>query len=246
MPVNRNSIRFYNDLVISRAAKENTIQIWQIDHFNSDLPTPPSTSAPVPSTTNSTISAFGGRFQRLLTLDTPSCSLFYMRFGFFHQPQKHPVLVMGNEKSRFFVWDLQLLGESGQGSYPASAADPQGFKKPALKPQKRGPGRTSLVDAHSGSVSGSSTGGKIGGAPGSAATSGREESIASTESGGVNGPAVPEKTSVIRDSFKPISAHKTFTVSKVNFASRAISWSPGGEWCVAAGDNGMICLFRRW
>ncbi|OCL12553.1 hypothetical protein AOQ84DRAFT_360531, partial [Glonium stellatum] len=50
----------------------------------------------------------------------------------------------------------------------------------------------------------------------------------------------------VGDPFHPIPAHKSVVVGKVTFAMRQISWSRGGEWAVAVGDQGMICLFRRW
>lgn len=58
-----------------------------------------------------TRSAFGGRFQRLLTFEMPYTSIFYMRFSLFDRPGFHPMLVMGNQKSRFSFWDLQRLEE---------------------------------------------------------------------------------------------------------------------------------------
>lgn len=49
----------------------------------------------------------------------------------------------------------------------------------------------------------------------------------------------------VGDPFHPIPAHKSAVVGKVTFAMRQISWSRGGEWAVAVGDQGMVCLFRR-
>jgi len=49
----------------------------------------------------------------------------------------------------------------------------------------------------------------------------------------------------VGDPFYPIPAHKSVVVGKVTFATRQISWSRGGEWAVAVGDQGMVCLFRR-
>jgi len=63
-----------------------------------------------------TRSAFGnGGFQILFTFDCPSSEYFYMRFSLFLQPFKHPILAMGNSKSRILFWDLQNL-EQGNGS----------------------------------------------------------------------------------------------------------------------------------
>lgn len=128
---------------------------------------------------------------------------------------------MGNEKSKIFFWDLQRLEEGSDGKDEGQQQQGQGvFKVPKRK----------------------SRGGDVLGEM-------REMSIVSNASSGVvssNSSAPPEKKYSIRDPFAPVAAHKSITVPRVSFAMRQVAWSTGGEWCVAVGDCGMICLFRRW
>ncbi|KAL2035895.1 hypothetical protein VTO58DRAFT_101813 [Aureobasidium pullulans] len=43
------------------------------------------------------------------------------------------------------------------------------------------------------------------------------------------------------------AAHKTTVVQcPVDFACRAVEWSPDGKWCVAVGDHGIMAIFGRW
>lgn len=212
------SLRFYDDLILSRSAKENKILLWKIDGFSSSGAVPAASAAPPPTSGSAigTRSAFGGRFQLLLQFDAPATTLFYMRFGLFHQPHKHPILAMGNEKSKLFFWDLQRLEEGGA----ADGKDEPAFKLPRRKGRGDALGET------------------------------REQSIVSNASSGAvsssNSSAPPEKKFTVRDPFALVAAHKAVTVPKIGFAVRQIAWSNGGEWCVAVGDCGMICLFRRW
>ncbi|KAF2171667.1 hypothetical protein M409DRAFT_50333 [Zasmidium cellare ATCC 36951] len=112
-------LAFYGDLIISKAAraddiKDNEIQIWKIDGFNSEAEVPEEPPIPVPG--NQTRSSFPHDsrfrgFQRLLTLDIPNTSRFYHRFGLLHAPGMRPILAMGNEQSAYSFWDLQRLDE---------------------------------------------------------------------------------------------------------------------------------------
>lgn len=72
-----------------------------------------------------TRSAFGGRFQRLLTFDMVNAEPFYMRFGLYDRPHHRPMLVMGNIKARFSFWDLQKLEEG----YDAEELTAKGKKR---------------------------------------------------------------------------------------------------------------------
>jgi hypothetical protein len=53
-------------------------------------------------------------------------------------------------------------------------------------------------------------------------------------------------------SFKGVPPHGTIKYTRPSKAKktkdcvRAIAWSPGGEWCVVSGDNGMLLLCSRW
>jgi polycomb protein EED len=135
-------VRWFDDLILSHAVREEKIVLWRIDGFSSNRTTPP---APVPvssalrSTTqvtvaahsaSSTRSAWGGRFQRLLQFELPQTNIFYMRFNIFHQMGRHPILVAGNEKSKVFFWDLRRLEESDGLEHPLS----MGWPLPAFAP----------------------------------------------------------------------------------------------------------------
>lgn len=76
-----------------------------------------------------TRSAFGGRFQRLLTFEMAPATPFYMRFGIFDKPGHHPMLAMGNELSEYSFWDLQRLEEG---------YEPGGDEGPKSRKGKRG------------------------------------------------------------------------------------------------------------
>ncbi|KAL9095299.1 MAG: hypothetical protein Q9165_002556 [Trypethelium subeluteriae] len=218
---------------ITTSSTENRILLWKIDGFSShDVPPGPS-SAPAPSQLKETRSAFGGKFQRLLQFGAPNTTLFYMRFALFHQPHKHPILIIGNEKSRFFFWDLQRLeegyGDTTTGGGAAGAGEDGG-----------GPSVDGLrVPRHQAKRDKSALGMM------------REQSVASEASSGVGSSnsgsvAGMERRFVINDPFTSVGAHRKITVPKIAFATRQVAWSPGGEWAVAVGDHGMVVLFRRW
>ncbi|KAF2489319.1 WD40 repeat-like protein [Lophium mytilinum] len=241
-------IRFYGDLIISRSAKENKILLWRIDGFNSDDPFPAPSEAPIPpfssahvshtkhqtqnTDSSGTRSAWPGRFQRLLQFDAPLTTLFYMRFGLFHELGHSPILAMGNEKSRIFFWDLKRL-ESG---------DVGRVSTKVKSKSKKGKEKESLARVREESIAESATSGA------SEATSAQASSLGSfSVSGKGKGKAAvgPGTAKAIGDPFFPIPAHKSVVVPKVNFATRQIAWSRGGEWCVVVGDCAMICLFQR-
>ena len=134
------SLAFYGDLIISRAAKDqhdrskaNEILIWKIVGFNSASPPPDNPPIPVPE--ERTRSSFPHDhqyrgFQRLLTLSMPNTDRFYHRFGLLHAPGMRPILAMGNQSSKYFFWDLQRLEEGN---------DPRDEKKNNRKPRGHKP-----------------------------------------------------------------------------------------------------------
>ncbi|KAK8167753.1 WD40-repeat-containing domain protein [Phyllosticta citrichinensis] len=117
------SIAFYGDMVISKAALEDSIFIWRIEGFKGSLPPPQCTSTAdykdcffrededADGFHGSTYSAFGPRFQRLISLKTGHHSNIWLRFGLFHMPQKRPVLAYGANDGVIYLWDLQRLEE---------------------------------------------------------------------------------------------------------------------------------------
>ncbi|GME52513.1 hypothetical protein GTA08_BOTSDO08672 [Neofusicoccum parvum] len=249
-------VLFYGDLVLSRSAKENQIFLWKIDGFNSNSPPPPLSTAGLNEAYGisnpeesidaygSTSSAFGKRFQRLLSFDTPVTSLFYNRFSLFHMPNKHPILVIGNEKSKFMWWDLQRLEEATDGD---SKTTTPGADSVFRVPNKRkraerdvpglGMGRGMLMQREE-SIASNASSGIVSTATGSSAQS-------SNSNGGPTR-KTNKKSWAVSDPFAPVPSHKNIIIPKMTFCTRRIAWSVGGEWAVAVGDYGMVCLFRRW
>lgn len=118
-------VKWYGDSILSRAARapsdgidkkmeKNEILLWKIDGFDCEMPHP--AQPPIPYPGISTRSAFphsdrSRGFERLLTFDAKSTARFYLRFGLFHEPNMRPIMVMGNEASKFYFWDLQKCEE---------------------------------------------------------------------------------------------------------------------------------------
>lgn len=245
-------VLFYGDLILSRAAKENQIILWKVDGFNGNNAPPqlsragqyeafgvsnPDESSDAYGTTSS---AFGKRFQRLLSFDTPITSLFYNRFSLFHMPNKHPILVMGNERSKFMFWDLQRLEDTNHSDDSAKIENtfrvPNKRKRAERDAPGLGMGRGSLLQREESIASNASSG---------ILSTGTGTSVNSNNSDGAKNKG-NKKTWSISDPFAPIPSHKNVIIPKMTFCSRRIAWSVGGEWAVAVGDHGMVCLFRRW
>jgi polycomb protein EED len=118
-------VKWYGDSILSRAARgpsdgidtkmeQNEILLWKIDGFDSAMPHPPQPPIPYPGiyTRSAFLHSERSRgFERLLTFDAKFTSRFYLRFGLYHEPDKRPILVMGNERSKFYFWDLQKCEE---------------------------------------------------------------------------------------------------------------------------------------
>ncbi|KAI9821234.1 MAG: hypothetical protein M1827_003969 [Pycnora praestabilis] len=217
-------IEFYNDLIISKSAQEGKIVLWRIEGFSSSNPHPTPETAPSTHEFRETRSAFGGGYQRLLQFEAPQTDLFYLRFGFFNQPEKHPILAMGNEASKIFFWDLERLEEWSGNDHDA---------RWATKKTKRPPG---LLRESSTSTTASS------------ARTGSNDGVVSQPVAWSDIPrdAKANKKYNISNPFNTIAPHLSVTVPKVMFAARQVAWSVGGEWMVVVGDNGMLGVFRRW
>ncbi|KAF2734581.1 WD40 repeat-like protein [Polyplosphaeria fusca] len=235
-------LRFHNDLILSRASNEHQILLWRIDNFSSDRVPPEEGAIPHSQAVRSkepvilpehvrsgTRSAWGGRFQRLLTFSQPDSDPFFLRFTLFNEPGMRPILSAGNTNSKFFFWDLQRLEEGDAiGGTERSAS-----KKLTLEihPLSRA-GSTSQTArlqaqaAREGSIASNAS---------SAATSDSNGAIEKTKAYSSN----------IGDPFTPIPCHKGFEIKKVRFTVRYFSWSKCGTWCVAVGDLNMMAIFHR-
>jgi polycomb protein EED len=246
------SVRFHNDVIISRAANEHTILLWRIEGFDSENPPPTSFPMPHSQTVHSdkaviapasfrTRSAWGGRFQRLLQFDLPDSGAQYIRFGLFHELGKHPILSAGNHRSEVFFWDLERLEE-----YGVSGAQVKGEGKettafrmqtapsalpPDLVTRFREGSEASSTSSASGAHS-TTSGGPRGGVPR------RSRSVKAKDA----------KVVGIGNPLKPIKPHKKviYVTPNVEYTPRQITFSRGGDWCVATGENGVIVIMSRW
>jgi polycomb protein EED len=161
-----------------------------------------------------------------------------MRFGLFHELGARPILVMGNERSKIFFWDLEKL-EHGVAA----------LLKPEPEPKKRSHNKgasASRVRMREGSATESLTS-EVTDVTSyttlSVSASAVNASVSATARG--KGKREKEGPTSVGDPFWPIQSHKSVVVGKVKFATRQVAWSRGGEWCVVVGDCGMVCLFGR-
>lgn len=247
------SVAFYGDLIISRASKDqtdkardNTILLWKIDGFDSD--SDPPLEPPIPSPGISTRSSFehskqSRGFQRLLTFEMPDTGRFYLRFNLLHTPGMRPILAMGNEKSKFYFWDLQKLEEGYDASEVTKTKKPRG-RKPGVR---KGVGvATTAVNKKNLDRNDQSRLSELR----------REQSGPSDAAGSTPDPsstsvsATPERKYDLSNPFTPLKPHhqivaNTSLSATQHFATRQIAWSPDGKWMVAVGDNGMMCMFHR-
>jgi polycomb protein EED len=199
---------------------ECKIVLWRIEGFDSSAPVPPSDAAPSTHVFRETRSAFGGGYQRLLQFETVDTTPFYMRFSLFSQPFRAPILVIGNEKSKVFFWDLQRLEtwtekDDVRPRFPSKKSS----KQPSVGLREASVASTMSSSVHPGSND-------------------------SQSSAGSGFPRSKERYGV-EDPFKAIKPHKSLTVPRIEFAARRAAWSVGGEWLLVVGDQGMIATFHR-
>ncbi|KAF2002364.1 WD40 repeat-like protein [Amniculicola lignicola CBS 123094] len=272
-------VQFHNDMIFSRAAKENRIIAWRIDNFNGeeDPPNPP----PIPqlnvveSRTPVTIparqlfdtrSAWAGRYQTLMQFDVPHSELFYTGFRIFHEPDQHPILAAGNTKNKIFFWDLERL-EDVDVQAEMDRVYGSDTKAEALITHANRVRSTSEMTSESASTRSTDTTmdtGQTLSTPTITAPNHRHDpqpprkpwkskpakNTLSKSKGFVGGIANP---------FQPIPAHKTCTIPKEireetqgnsrcieDHVPRQIAFSRGGDWCVVAGNRGILSVFERW
>ncbi|KAK7541763.1 WD40-repeat-containing domain protein [Phyllosticta citricarpa] len=229
------SIAFYGDLVISKAALGDVIYIWKITGFNGYLPPPQCNSTAdykddlfrededSSNFHGATYSVFGPRFQRLMALRTGRNDLVWIRFGLFHMPQKRPVLAYGSKDGVFHFWDLQRLEEECRDVEATREHSPS-----QQSSRLNSPGKGSM----------------------------------SVNSNGLVRPRnrIESKSQPYKSPFIPIPAHKSVHMpnklrqDRYMVRTRAVAWSSGGEWMVSvgqadidkAGQMGFIFLMNRW
>lgn len=223
-------VKFYGDLILSKAANEHVILLWRIEGFDSKNAPPTGETARTRRKVEGTCSAFGGRFQLLQQFNAGGLTWFYMRFGLFHQIGQHPILAIGNQASRIYFWDLALLeqGELGPGKGPReprkkTSTATTGLKRKRSSSAKRGSGgRLSQGTTESASP-----------LPDSSASASASASCSSKTAAPLGNP------------FETLAPHKTMIIPKMNFKANQVAWSNDGRWCVMVGNFGMICVFHR-
>lgn len=289
---------FYGDLILSKAAEENKIVLWMITGFNSKASRPSPDSAPGTGKFQDTRSGFllqrscsekldrAGSdrpsqqpnvplFSRLLDFQVPFSELFYMRFSLLMpsqaHPHLHPVLAIGNTKTKLFFWDL-LGFEAGHDGGMTVCNDDDKFKRPDSKSKKKGGesfSRRALDGFPASDLRSESP---------CASSSRRSSSVLTTTN--TSSPAIfplqeletsttgmspalfdtPAEAATmlprlrkyrISDPFTPVPAHYSHTPN-VNYhlLARQAAWSPCGRWCVIAGESGskdaMAVIYDRW
>ena len=235
------SVDWYHDLILSKCANENMIVLWRIEGFDSSSPPPSSNSAPTTHEFRPTRSAFGGTYQRLLQFEALETTPFYMRFSLFCQPEKRPILVIGNEKSKVFFWDLQSLEEWAETSKDDDDNNDNRFKIPRAK---KGIARKILSKQRESSIASTTTT-----TTNTGSSVGPHSLLHSTSRNAADenreGSSRARQKFAVDDPFRTLIPHRTQVVPRVTFASRQVAWSVGGEWMVVVGDQGMIALFTR-
>ena len=205
-----------------------------------------SARAPTTCESQTTYSAFSGTFQRLLQFKASETTPFYMRFSLFVGVSQRPMLVIGNEKSKAFFWDMQSLEEFNGTSPTILRVVDQGHGSPTSlnsKSRKRQKGVARRVSRPAFTAAGqkreSSTHSNL-----TATTRSNSNSDIQIIGTSTSLSSLKEKYSV-NDPFMELLPHETVTIPRVDFALRQSAWSVGGEWLVMVGDEGMIVLFAK-
>lgn len=216
---------FYDDLIISRCANECKIVVWRIEDFDSSEEPPP--RAPTTHEFRPTRSAWGGGYQVLFQLDAPKTVPFYVRFGLCTAPSKRPVLAIGNNESKVYFWDLQMLEEWNDRSANEEFRD-RARGRGGRGRSRRGGGRAITKGLRDSTV-----------------TSSSGQNTLPTEAMVETHLSKAAQKYKVDDPFRLLSSHAETTVPRVSFAARQVAWSVGGEWAVVVGDQGMIALLAR-
>jgi polycomb protein EED len=278
-------VRWYGDSILSRAARsqadgsdkkmvENEILLWKIDGFDSAMPHPLQPPIPYPGMFTRSAFPHSGRsrgFERLLTFDAKLTARFYLRFGLLHRPGMRPILVMGNEASKFYFWDLKKCEEGEE------IAMKKGSKGGRKKQPKAAGLSVESLDRLGGSKNRDASVGSDGASgtytlPRSHAQSifplanvtfvpiafnATNNSSTSASASAVHDPSpsvglgAPNLRSATDDPMRPLLPQyqvvppTTLPNKDTHYASSQVSWSPDGKWLIAVGDQGMMVVFRR-
>ena len=252
------AVMFWDDFILSKAAKEHKIVLWKVSAFDSALPPPPMSTAPksqehletrngfmrTPKTQidddifdgDSGLSTTKAPYSRLLEFKNEHSSYFYMRFGLLQPnrlfPNLHTVLSAGDTYSKLRHWDLdRLISEHFSEPQPAPSVPLAIKRKKGIAiPISKGSSATSREQsaARSGSED-----------PREASTGATSLSSGQLrfEQGQRQRLPVQEKQRTF-DFEKGIQYHAQNSESKdfEQYRIRSVAWSVCGRWCVAVGE----------
>lgn len=277
-------LKWYGDAILSRAALpsntpaiKNELLLWQIDGFNSNAAPP--ALPPIPYPGKYSRSAFphaaeSRGFHRLLTFKTDNTGRFYLRFGLYHEPDKRPILVMGNTISKFLFWDLQRCEEgedppdhvrTGRGGRGGRGRGRGGLNTESLD-RLGGLKRDSSVASSDGTsgklhntriIDNSLTHHPIAFQTNRSSSNTNTNTTTNTPvahtSASVSASNAPEngtgKKSSTDDPIRALRPHCerncNTSLIKEHFATNQLGWSPDGRWLIGVGDKGMMVVFYR-
>jgi len=249
------SVMFWDDFILSKAAKEHKIVLWRMTGFDSALPPPPASTAPKSQEHLETRNGFmrtaragidedvfgkenetstiKAPFSRLLEFKNEHSTLFYMRFGLLRPsrlfPELHTVLSAGDTFSKLRHWDLDRL-ISGHGT------DHQATTSTAMAQHHKGIARRVSKGSSASSRE-----------PSTAFSVSEDHREASTGATSLSSDQLRleqgqrgrnrEKYS-LHDFEKGLQHHAQNDESNnfTEFRIRSVAWSVCGHWCVAVGE----------
>ncbi len=189
-------------------------------------------------------------YTRLLQFHTPGCqNQFFMRFGLFNVPDRHPMLAFCDIASRIHFWDLARL--TSYHEFIAAYREPGRDKSiPVPRPEwlKPLPQRKRATDAKGGNTASNfrdADGGEDAAGSVSLITEPDKFELLGAD---YNQETIDdwEKKQGMGDARALLKAHKTVLVRDCTVLGRQVAWSPGGEWCVVVGSNRKVIIMGRW
>ncbi|KAK9471120.1 WD40 repeat-like protein [Dipodascopsis tothii] len=230
------SVAFYGDLVLSRAAKEFKIVLWRISGFDStaDPAGFEQTRAPTNHDKRDTRSAFGDGFERLLQLSIPLTEPWYMRFARLAAPGQPPLLAMGNDRARVLLWNLAALELDARAARDALVAararqpsdSDDADDDHARAPTRRKRGRKRRGDHHA-----------------AAPRRPKRRSPDDCDDDDDDVDDDPARRPALADPFAETRAHLVLAVPRCRKLIRGLAFSPAGEYLVGVGDGGLVAMW---
>ncbi|KAF8477015.1 WD40-repeat-containing domain protein [Kalaharituber pfeilii] len=139
-------LAFHGDLIVSKAAKEHKIILWQIQNFSSASPILTPAEAPTTHEWRETRSAYKGSYDRLLQFHAPDTEPFFLHFGMLQQPSLHPVLAVGSTAGKVYMWDLRRIENARFGNSASGSGDQEGEIAPGGGGSKKGKKEDEISD----------------------------------------------------------------------------------------------------